>query len=440
MTSLRWLDLIDPLPRRLLLALTGGSLAVGSVLLDQIDQSVLVRDGIALGWLGGLVILWAGVRWRAQPRVRAQARRDRVAQRDRAQSRGLLVGGAVADGRGGLARLSATDPTLCVPALLEWAWLLYEAAHQGRQVPWFDVQPPLVGGDQLVSAEVMGVTRTQDRVRVGVVLTTARTGDVSTVLVELERPAGARSVDPALLSDLSRPDHADDWHLAGPPRRIPAPALPAKPRADLPSARRALEARVPLDAAQLEARVRTMASELTDGAIDRLASRCTPLGERALATPRVVAEGELQWLDIASDAAFDRIELALGGVLGKADDKAALLQRLIGGRASEATTVILDHLVRVPRGRRIGQLLRGAATEVAAAAGRSIATVTSARELPTAQLDRLRAGLERQYGRTLQLQQVVDPAVVGGLRVAIGDDVIDGTVRSKFTDLRLKLG
>ncbi|MET4097888.1 F-type H+-transporting ATPase subunit delta [Agrococcus sp. UYP10] len=152
--------------------------------------------------------------------------------------------------------------------------------------------------------------------------------------------------------------------------------------------------------------------------------------------------------DVAGEiASFSRIvssdpqlELALGGVLGKADDKAALLQRLIGGRASEATTVILDHLVRVPRGRRIGQLLRGAATEVAAAAGRSIATVTSARELPTAQLDRLRAGLERQYGRTLQLQQVVDPAVVGGLRVAIGDDVIDGTVRSKFTDLRLKLG
>ncbi len=140
---------------------------------------------------------------------------------------------------------------------------------------------------------------------------------------------------------------------------------------------------------------------------------------------------------VASDP---QLELALGGVLGKADDKAALVQRLLGGRASEPTLTILDHLVRVPRGRRIGQLLRGAATEVAAAAGRSLATVTSAREIPSAQLDRLRIGLERQYGRTLQLQQIVDPAVIGGLRVAIGDDVIDGTVRSKFTDLRLQLG
>lgn len=152
--------------------------------------------------------------------------------------------------------------------------------------------------------------------------------------------------------------------------------------------------------------------------------------------------------DVAGEiASFARIvssdpqlELALGGALGKPDAKAALLQQLLAGKASEPTTAILDHLVRVPRGRRIGQLLRGAATEVAAAAGRSIATVTSAREIPAAQLDRLRAGLERQYGRTLQLQQIVDPAVLGGLRVAIGDDVIDGTVRSKFTDLRLKLG
>lgn len=152
--------------------------------------------------------------------------------------------------------------------------------------------------------------------------------------------------------------------------------------------------------------------------------------------------------DVAGEiASFERIvasdpqlELALGGLLGSADAKAALVERLLGGRASEATAVILDHLVRAPRGRRIGQRLRSTASQVAQAAGNALATVTTARDIPSAQLERLRAGLERQYGRALQLQQIVDPAVLGGLRVAIGDDVIDGTVRSKFTDLRLKLG
>lgn len=140
---------------------------------------------------------------------------------------------------------------------------------------------------------------------------------------------------------------------------------------------------------------------------------------------------------VASDA---ELELALGGMLGRADHKAALVERLLAGRASAAAAAILDHLVRAPRGRRVRQLLRAATAQVASASGSSLATVTTARELPAAQLDRLRAGLERQYGRTLQLQQIVDPAVLGGLRVAIGDDVIDGTVRSKFTDLRLQLG
>jgi len=152
--------------------------------------------------------------------------------------------------------------------------------------------------------------------------------------------------------------------------------------------------------------------------------------------------------DVAGEiASFQRIvgsdpelELALGGLRGTADDKARLVERLLGGRSHEATLAILDHLVRAPRGRRIGQLLRGAAAEVAAAAGNALATVTTARAIPAAQLDRLRAGLERQYGRSLQLQQIVDPAVLGGLRVSVGDDIIDGTVRSKFTDLRLKLG
>nr|WP_241249195.1 F0F1 ATP synthase subunit delta [Agrococcus sp. KRD186] len=140
---------------------------------------------------------------------------------------------------------------------------------------------------------------------------------------------------------------------------------------------------------------------------------------------------------VAADA---ELELALGGLRGSADGKARLVEQLLAGKASEPAAVILDHLVRAPRGRRIGAMLRAAATEVAAAAGRSLATVTTAREIPAPQLDRLRAGLERQYGRTLQLQQIVDPAVLGGLRVSIGDDIIDGTVRSKFTDLRLQLG
>jgi F-type H+-transporting ATPase subunit delta len=37
------------------------------------------------------------------------------------------------------------------------------------------------------------------------------------------------------------------------------------------------------------------------------------------------------------------------------------------------------------------------------------------------------------------VQQVVDPSIVGGMRVQIGDEVIDGSVSSRLADLRLRL-
>jgi F-type H+-transporting ATPase subunit delta len=48
-------------------------------------------------------------------------------------------------------------------------------------------------------------------------------------------------------------------------------------------------------------------------------------------------------------------------------------------------------------------------------------------------------GLERQYGRPVHLNIVVDPDVIGGIRVEIGDDVIDGTVSSRLDDARRKI-
>jgi F-type H+-transporting ATPase subunit delta len=139
---------------------------------------------------------------------------------------------------------------------------------------------------------------------------------------------------------------------------------------------------------------------------------------------------------VSSDA---ELELALASKLGLPEAKAGLVQALLAGKVSPQTLVIVRHLVQQPRGRRIGELLRHAATVVADQAGTTIATVISANALAPAQLDRLKKSLADRYGRALTLNQIVDASVVGGLRVQIGDDVIDGSIATRIADLRLQL-
>ncbi|WP_348787143.1 F0F1 ATP synthase subunit delta [Leifsonia sp. NPDC080035] len=133
-----------------------------------------------------------------------------------------------------------------------------------------------------------------------------------------------------------------------------------------------------------------------------------------------------------------QLELALRSKLADPAAKAALVERLLAGKASEQTVAIARQLVLQPRGRSIREALRDAARIVAAQYGQTIATVVTATPLPEAQAERLRASLAAKYG-DLKLNQVVDPAILGGLRVQIGDDVIDGSVSTRLTELRLQL-
>jgi F-type H+-transporting ATPase subunit delta len=132
------------------------------------------------------------------------------------------------------------------------------------------------------------------------------------------------------------------------------------------------------------------------------------------------------------------LELAVGSKLGDPAAKAALVSQLLDGRASEQTIAIVRHLVQQPRGRRIGALLRHAADIVADQSSLAVATVTVAVPLSESQLDRLRRGLASRYG-DLRINQIVDPAVVGGVRVAVGGEVIDDTVATRVKELRLQL-
>ncbi|MFF1634321.1 F0F1 ATP synthase subunit delta [Leifsonia sp. NPDC058248] len=132
------------------------------------------------------------------------------------------------------------------------------------------------------------------------------------------------------------------------------------------------------------------------------------------------------------------LELALRSKLADPASKAALVDRLLAGKASKQTAAIVGQLVLQPRGRSIREALRDAARMVAAQSELTIATVYTATSLPAEQEKRLQAVLAKKYGK-LKINQIVDTALVGGLRVQIGDDVIDGSIASRIHELRLQL-
>ena len=70
---------------------------------------------------------------------------------------------------------------------------------------------------------------------------------------------------------------------------------------------------------------------------------------------------------------------------------------------------------------------------------RAIAKVTVARPMTDEQRTRMRAALIALAGRDLDIQEIVDPEVIGGVRVELGDEVVDGSVATRLEDARRRM-
>lgn len=119
--------------------------------------------------------------------------------------------------------------------------------------------------------------------------------------------------------------------------------------------------------------------------------------------------------------------------------KGSLVRGLLGGRASDITERLVSRLVERPRGRSLEVGLEALTTLAAERRGRSVAVVTSAVPLSDTQRERLGAALGRFYGRPVQLNLDVDPGVLGGISVRIGDEVIHGTVADRLDEVTRRL-
>ena len=118
------------------------------------------------------------------------------------------------------------------------------------------------------------------------------------------------------------------------------------------------------------------------------------------------------------------------------DGKAALVRTLLESKTAPETVRLAEQAVRVPRGRRLDRTLERFLELASQRRDELTARVTAATALTDQQSARLRTALEQHYGKPVTLQVVLDESVVGGLRVQVGDEVVDGTVQRRLDEAR----
>ncbi|ADG97179.1 ATP synthase F1, delta subunit [Segniliparus rotundus DSM 44985] len=117
------------------------------------------------------------------------------------------------------------------------------------------------------------------------------------------------------------------------------------------------------------------------------------------------------------------------------DARTGLLERVISGKTTAVTAKLLRRAVvfhTFDQDHSLDRTVTLLAELAASRRGESVARVVAAVAPTDAQISRLQAVLGKIYGRPISVQIDVDPDVLGGLRVAVGDEVIDGTIAAKL--------
>lgn len=132
------------------------------------------------------------------------------------------------------------------------------------------------------------------------------------------------------------------------------------------------------------------------------------------------------------------LQRALSETQADAAAKSALALKLVPNAGDEAR-LLIRQAVLSPRGMRSSALVGRFVELVAERQERWIANVSVTRPLSEDQYSRLQAGLNGLYGRDLKVNLTVDPSLVGGVRVKVGDEVVDATAIARLSELRRKL-
>lgn len=112
--------------------------------------------------------------------------------------------------------------------------------------------------------------------------------------------------------------------------------------------------------------------------------------------------------------------------------KNGIINDLLAGKVTDTTALVVGFALSHLDGRRVEQAIDDLVEMAAEQRQRVVAVVKVAKPLDRDLTDRMAAALGRLTGRTVSVNVVVDPSVLGGAHVTIAGEVIDGTVASRL--------
>jgi F-type H+-transporting ATPase subunit delta len=122
-----------------------------------------------------------------------------------------------------------------------------------------------------------------------------------------------------------------------------------------------------------------------------------------------------------------------------AEKRQAIIEGLLGGKATTTTTQLVSMVVGSGKARDLPAIVDVLVQRASNAKDLAVAEVRTAVALTGDQEARLKAALENATGKSLNIKSIVDPSVVGGVIATVGDDIIDDSVRTRIDQLKARL-
>jgi len=171
-----------------------------------------------------------------------------------------------------------------------------------------------------------------------------------------------------------------------------------------------------------------------------IATIARPYAEALFKASSSDLSGTAAWLDqVAAIAANPQLKAFADNPKATVDQVLGVIAAVASSPLSAAATNFLTTVLENGRFAALPEVAKQFRTLANAQSGTSDAVVQSAFPIGAAELAQLAITLEKRFGRKLQLTVEQDSSLIGGIRVVVGDEVLDTSVKARLEQMKVAL-